>query len=172
MSETKKKKELLPEKASAKKAEEQAVSEDEASKEAIGEKTLPDGEASEKEGVSELEEALEEAIDYAALAISDLAEIKALCREFASVERLTDLPFAHRFAELRDLGLSVKEALAAAMPERAYESGKSHLRSAVPRPSFSPEESLSHEEMRAAKDLFYGMSEKDINALYRRVKKS
>ena len=58
------------------------------------------------------------------------------------------------------------------MPERAYESGKSHLRSAVPRPSFSPEESLSHEEMRAAKDLFYGMSEKDINALYRRVKKS
>ncbi len=111
-----------------------------------------------------------EAIDYAALAISDLAEIKTLCKEFASVERLSELPFAHRFAELRDLGLSVREALAAAMPLKEAASGKAHLRSAVPRPSYTPEDSLSHEDMRAAKELFYGLSEKEINALYRRVK--
>lgn len=166
MSETKKKKELPEVKA----AEEQDLEKEAAAEEPAAKEPLPE----EEEGAeaSALEEAIEEAIDYAALAISDLAEIKALCREFASAEKLTDLPFAHRFAELRDLGLSVKEALAAAMPERVYESGKAHLRSAVPRPTHSPEGSLSHEEMRAAKDLFYGMSEKDINALYRRVKKS
>ena len=111
-----------------------------------------------------------EEVDYAALAASDLAEIKRLSRDFAEVEHLSELPFARRFAELRDLGLSVKEALAAVTPLREGVSGKSHLRSAVPRPSYIPEDSLSHEEMRKAKDLFYGLSEKEINALYRRVK--
>ncbi len=138
------------------------------------EETLTEEEEQVPEGaeVSPEEEGAEneETVDYAALAVSDLAEIKALCREFAGVERLAELPFAHRFAELRELGLSVSEALAAAMPQRSYESGKGHLRSAVPRPSYTPEDSLSHEEMRAAKDLFYGLSEKEINALYRRVK--
>lgn len=172
MSETKKKKQELPvNKATVKTAEEETPEKETPAAE-VPEAEAPIEKEGEGEGASALEEALEEAIDYAALAISDLAEIKALCHEFASAEKLGDLPFAHRFAELRDLGLSVKEALAAAMPERVYESGKSHLRSAVPRPSYVPEESLSHEEMRAAKDLFYGMSEKEINALYRRVKKS
>ncbi len=138
------------------------------------EQTLPESEEEQAfpdaEPVPEEPTENEESVDYAALAISDLAEIKALCREFAAVEKLAELPFAHRFAELRDLGLSVGEALAASMPQRHYESGKGHLRSAVPRPTYTPEDSLSHEEMRAAKDLFYGLSEKEINALYRRVK--
>jgi hypothetical protein len=112
------------------------------------------------------------AIDYAALAVSDLQRIKELCRDFEAIESLKELPFARRFAELRDLGLSVDEALFAVMPRRREEeSGKSHLRSAVPRPAYTPADSLSHEEMRAAKDLFYGLSEKEINALYRRVKR-
>ena len=110
-----------------------------------------------------------EDVDYAALAVSDLAEIKSLCREFAAVEQLSDLPFARRFAELRDLGLSVKEALGASLPLRESGGGKAHLKSAVPRPAYLPENSLSHEDMRKAKELFYGLSEKEINALYRRV---
>ncbi len=132
-----------------------------------GEEVLPEEEALQE---AQEEEAGGVGIDYAVLAAADLAEIKTLCREFASVERLGDLPFAHRFAELRDLGLSVSEALAASMPLKKTENGKSHLRSAVPRPSYTPEDSLSHEDMRAAKELFYGLSEKEINALYRRVK--
>jgi hypothetical protein len=107
--------------------------------------------------------------DYAALAESDLKEIKALCHDFDELTHLCELPFARRFAELRDLGLSVREALAAAAPRFEERSTKAHLRTAVPRGTFSPEGSLSHEEMRAAKDLFHGLSEKEINALYRRV---
>lgn len=142
------------------------------------EKDEKDGEAVENEvlppkeiPLPEEETPPEQAVDYAALAASDLKAIKTLCRDFEAVETLAELPFARRFAELRDLGLSVEEALAAAMPRRYEENGKAHLRSAVPRPSYIPSDSLSHEEMKAAKDLFYGLSEKEINALYRRVKR-
>lgn len=140
-------------------------------KEELLEEALPVEEeitAEENASFSAVEE-MTENVDYAALAVSDLAEIKSLCREFSDVERLSDLPFARRFAELRDLGLSVKEALGASLPLRERGGGKAHLKSAVPRPTYFPENSLSHEEMRKAKELFYGLSEKEINALYKRV---
>lgn len=115
------------------------------------------------------EEADEEPTDYAALAAEDLAEIKRLAPELNDAAHLWELPFAHRFAELRELGLSVREALYATMPHAPADGGKAHLRSAVPRTHAPCSDALSPSEMRAAKDLFYGLSEKEINALYRRV---
>ena len=109
------------------------------------------------------------AIDYAALAKEDLAAIKALCPDLNSAAHLGELPFAARFAELRDLGLSVREALGACLPDFAAKRSKNHLRTDVPRGNAPPEDSLSADAMRAAKELFYGLSEKEINALYRRV---
>ena len=108
-------------------------------------------------------------IDYEMLAASDLKEIQMLSPDFADVRHLSELPFARRFAELREMGLSVKEALFATLPSLPRQGGKSHLQSSVPRAKGRGEDSLSTEEMRAAKDLFYGLSEKEINALYRRV---
>ncbi len=122
------------------------------------------------DAAEETEETKSEApTDYAALAAQDLAEIKRLAPELNDAAHLWELPFAHRFAELRELGLSVREALYATMPHAPAEGGKAHLRSAVPRTHAPCSDALSPSEMRAAKDLFYGLSEKEINALYRRV---
>ena len=132
--------------------------------EAHGEQEDANGEA---EAVGEEEDNEK---DFAALAAADLAEIKSLLPDFANVRHLSELPFAHRFAELREMGLSVKEALYANLPSLPRGSGKSHLTSSVPRGRGIPSDTLSTEEMRAAKDLFYGLSEKEINSLYKRVR--
>lgn len=111
----------------------------------------------------------EEAIDYARLAAQDLAEIKRLDPAYAPASHLGELPFARRFAELRDLGLSVKEALAAAAPRFDTYDGRAHLRAVAPRGTRAPEGSLDRDRMKEAKMLFSGLSEAEINALYRRV---
>ena len=111
-----------------------------------------------------------DAPDFEAMAASDLSEIKKLVPELSDVDHLGKLPFAHRFAELRELGLSVKEALYATMPTYTRENGKSHLKGSVPRGKGALLDSLSVSEMREAKDLFYGLSEAEINSLYRRVR--
>lgn len=113
--------------------------------------------------------AAEEEVDYARLAMEDLAEIKRLDPSYAPASHLGELPFARRFAELRDLGLSVKEALAAASPRFDAPDGRAHLRAFAPRGARVPEGALDRDRMKEAKLLFAGLSESEINALYRRV---
>lgn len=108
-------------------------------------------------------------IDYAALAAEDLAQIKRLDPAYAPAAHLSELPFARRFAELRDLGLSVAEALAAAAPRFEGRDSRAHLRTLSPRGSHSTGGSLDRTQMKEAKLLFAGLSEAEINALYRRV---
>lgn len=117
--------------------------------------------------ITEEEEA--DTIDYAAQAEADLAEIKRLAPQYAPAAHLSELPFAHRFAELRDLGLSVSEALAAASPYPTPKDSRAHLRSMTPRGMGSTEASLDRAQMKEAKLLFSGLSEGEINALFRRV---
>lgn len=114
----------------------------------------------------------EPAVDYAQLAAEDLAEIKRLDPSYAPAAHLGDLPFARRFAELRDLGLSVKEALAAAAPRFERADTKGHLRAVAPRGARAPEGMLDRDGMREAKLLFGNLSDTEINALYRRVTQS
>lgn len=115
------------------------------------------------------EEPAEEEVDYAALAAEDLAQIKKLDPAYAPAAHLSELPFARRFAELRDLGLSVAEALAAASPRFEGRDSRAHLRALSPRGSRSTADSLDRAQMKEAKLLFSGLSEAQINALYRRV---
>ena len=103
------------------------------------------------------------------MAEEDLAEIKRLDPSYAPAAHLGELPFARRFAELRDLGLSVKEALAAASPRFQSYDGRAHLRAVAPRGARAPEGVLDRDRMKEAKLLFSGLSEGEINALYRRV---
>ncbi len=110
-----------------------------------------------------------EAPDYAALAAADLAEIKRLDPTFAPAAHLCELPFAARFAALRDLGLSVAEALSAVTPRFSPHDNRSHLRSAFPGGARETEGLLSREELKEAKSLFSDLSEKELHALYRRV---
>ncbi len=111
-----------------------------------------------------------EVIDYERLAAEDLAEIKRLDPTFAPAAHLSELPFARRYAQLRDMGLSVTEALAAAYPRFERADGRRHLRAIAPRGSRAPADTLSHDGMKEAKSLFVGLSESEINALYRRVR--
>lgn len=142
--------------------------------EAEAAQTLPPDEADLSASVSEdTEEAPTEQtpdIDYERLAAEDLAEIKRLDPTFAPAAHLSELPFARRYAELRDLGLSVTEALAAAYPRFERTDSRRHLRAIAPRGSRAPADTLSHESMKEAKNLFVGLSESEINALYRRVR--
>jgi hypothetical protein len=108
-------------------------------------------------------------VDYAALAAADLAEIKRLDPTYAPASHLSELPFARRFAALRDMGLSVVEALAAVTPRFSPYDTRSHLRPSAPGGARSPEGCLSTEEMKAAKVLFSDLSEKELQSLYRRV---
>ena len=108
-------------------------------------------------------------IDYGAMAAADLAEIKRLDPTFAPAAHLCELPFAARFAALRDLGLSVAEALSAVTPRFSPHDNRSHLRSAFPGGAREAEGLLSREELKEAKSLFSDLSEKELHALYRRV---
>lgn len=110
-----------------------------------------------------------EEVDYERLAAEDLAEIKRLDPAYAPASHLGELPFARRFAELRDLGLSVKEALAASAPRFDRYDDRAHLRAVTPRGTRAPEGTLDRDRMKEAKLLFSGLSESEINALYRRV---
>ncbi len=108
-------------------------------------------------------------VDLAALAAADLSEIKRLSPVYAEAESLCELPFAHRFAELRELGLSVREALAAAAPRLSPENGKAHLRPSVGVGRTRPAGTMSAEELAEARALFRDLDERAIHALYRKV---
>ena len=125
----------------------------------------------EEDGLKEAEVG-EESVDYEKLAAEDLAEIKRLDPSYAPAAHLGELPFARRFAELRDLGLSVKEALAAASPRFERGDGRNHLRAVAPRGARAAEGMLDRDSMKEAKLLFGNLSENEINALYRRVTRS
>ena len=88
------------------------------------------------------------------MAAADLAEIKRLDPTYAPASHLSELPFARRFAALRDLGLSVTEALAAVTPRFSPHDTRSHLRIASPGGAQGPTGLLSREELKAAKELF------------------
>lgn len=107
--------------------------------------------------------------DYEAMAAEDLAAIKRLDPAYAPAAHLGELPFAHRFAELRDLGLSVEEALAAAVPRFARSDNRAHLRAVSARAAKAPTGTMSREQLKEARMLFSGLSDQEINALHRRV---
>ena len=109
-----------------------------------------------------------EASEVKALESTEEEEREALSRLFPE---LKNSALSQRYRELRALGLTPEEAYLATRPrprERA-DSGKAHLRTTAPRRTVSRATSMSHAEMRAASELFPGMSGRDILSLYKRV---
>lgn len=96
-------------------------------------------------------------------------------RRFSSPE---EMPVYERYAALRSMGLSVKEAYAAANCENmrygasGLEGTKSHLRSNVPKGASSGKVSMSRSELAQWRDLFPGKSDREIADLYRRAMKA
>ena len=118
-----------------------------------------------KEAPEETEE-----IDYAALAAEDLATLKAQFPALKSLSSLAALTDPVRYAELRELGLSPKEAyLASGGTTRVTSDNRSHLFSAVPRTSAAVAESISASEMAEVRRLFSDLSDAQIYKLHKKV---
>ncbi len=87
--------------------------------------------------------------------------------------KLVSLPNALRYGRLRDLGLSPEEALLASHPDFFLRKNTGSERPSPPTP-FSRRRSdgrseLSYETRRMARDLFPGLDERELEALYRRT---
>ena len=106
--------------------------------------------------------------DYARLAAEDLEAIRREFREARELTSLTDLDDPVRFAELRELGLTPREAyLATRKPKKP--DNRSHLSGAAPRSAGSVGSGMTQNELLRARELFSGMSDREIQSLYKRV---
>ena len=112
------------------------------------------------------------------MASEDLAEIKRLFPSLSSLSHVRELDRAERFGEMREAGFSVEEALMATNYERIFEAiisksnrqnGKSHLAGTVPDSAQRSSTSMTTDQMKAARELFSGLSEREIHSLYKRA---
>ncbi len=110
--------------------------------------------------------------DYGARAAQDLSEIRQVFPELRHLKSLTELSSLARYAELREAGLSAVEAAAATQYERLRrprEDTRAHLSSSVPRHTSPAGSRISIGELSAARDLFPSLSDREIEALYKRA---
>ena len=109
--------------------------------------------------------------DYGEVIEQDLAELRESfpeCR--ARLTGISELKDPMRFAALRDLGLSAKEAfLATGGVKRGYDN-RAHLTSSVPAYAKAAQE-MPRAEYEAARELFSDLTESEIRKLYRKVTK-
>ncbi len=112
----------------------------------------------------------------ATIALNDLHEIHTLFPESAQISHICELKDAGRYAALRELGLSVKEAYLATngytetRAHRPSYDNRSHIISAVPRQTANSDIGMSRSELEEAKQIFGNLTEKEIRNLYRRAK--
>lgn len=110
--------------------------------------------------------------DYEAMAAEDLSEIRKAFPELRQLKSLTELHSLTRYAELREAGLSAVEAAAATQYERLRrprEDTRAHLSSSVPRHTSPTGGRISMGELSAARELFPSLSDREIEALYKRA---
>ena len=120
---------------------------------------------------------------FEAKAAADLKELHAAYPETKQYSHIKDLPADVRgkFGKFRDMGLSAKEAYAAANPDgarqavadsvkkQAQHDSKAHLKSSVPKPSKSDGVAMSKAELRELKELFPNLSTAEITKLYKQT---
>lgn len=110
---------------------------------------------------------------------SDFAEIQREFPETRGMKSLREIENLAKFGRFRDLGLSPKEAYAAANPDSVRKSvaaatkqqslneTKAHLKSAVPAGSKDDGIAISKKELKEWRDLFPNLSDKEISKLYK-----
>lgn len=111
--------------------------------------------------------------------LSDFAEIQREFPETRGLKSLREIENLAKFGRFRDLGLSPKEAYAAANPDSVRKSvaaatkqqslneTKAHLKSAVPAGSKDDGIAISQRELAEWRDLFPDLSDKEIRQLYK-----
>ncbi len=112
-----------------------------------------------------------DATDYDKIIKDDLIAIREQFPEAAGLTSITELDNPLRYAALRDMGLSPKEAyLATQRRTDAYDNRK-HLRGSVPTSAGAARDAMSQAELSAARDLFSGLSDRELQRLYKKVTK-
>ena len=111
----------------------------------------------------------DDAPDYDELIRRDLEALRGEFRELAQLRDITELNNPMRYAALRDLGLSPAEAYMATRKRAPKKDNRSHLVSAVARAAASPIGGMSRRELEEARNLFSGLSDSEIQGLYKRV---
>lgn len=113
---------------------------------------------------------------------ADLAEVQAAYPDAKAYASVKDFPNFKEFGRLRDLGLSPKQAyiashpdavrqnVAAATRQQSLNDTKKHLKSAVSKSSRDNTITMTKRELAECRDLFPGMSDKEIMKLYRDTK--
>lgn len=109
--------------------------------------------------------------DYAELERADISELKRDFPELSSLGRIIDLANPLRYAQLRDLGLSPREAYLASSGMSRRASGKRHLTGAVPGGAKVADSAMSPSELKGARELFGNLTDEELQRLYRRVTK-
>ena len=107
-------------------------------------------------------------VDYAALIVEDVKELKREFYELSGLSDITELENPLRYAELRDLGLSPREAYLAT--RKRHSDNRSHLRS-IHNVKSTHQNTMSDSEMAHARELFGDISDAEIRKLYKRVTK-
>lgn len=113
---------------------------------------------------------------------ADLAEVQAAYPDAKAYASVMDFPNFKEFGRLRDLGLSPKQAyiashpdavrqnVAAATRQQSLNDTKKHLKPAVSKASRDNTITMTKKELAECRDLFPGMSDKEIMKLYRDTK--
>lgn len=107
--------------------------------------------------------------DYAKIIAEDLATLKAQFPELHGIEAITQLNNPLRYAALRDLGLTAEEAYLATA-KRVARDTRAHLKSAHGK-SAGRSTGMSYSELAAARELFPGKNDAELERLYKRVSK-
>lgn len=108
--------------------------------------------------------------DYEAIIASDVSELSSEFPELKGLKDITELNNPLRYAALRDLGLSPREAYLATAKRPAQDT-RAHLRSAHGRSAVTSVGMMSQEELSAARDLFPSLSDSQLQKLYKKVTK-
>lgn len=109
-------------------------------------------------------------VDYEALIASDLEKLRAEFPELRGISDITDLNNPLRYAALRDLGLTPEEAYMATAKRRVSDT-RSHLRTAHGKGAVTSVGMMSQHELATARELFPGMSDSELQRLYKKVTK-
>lgn len=130
-------------------------------------------EATELDGISESAtveqspEKPEARINYDEIAKEDLVALREEFGELASLSSITELNNPLRYAALRDLGLSPREAYLATAERTHRRDNRSHLYG-TPRRALGGS-MMPEADMAAAREIFGDLSDTEIRKLYKKV---
>lgn len=108
--------------------------------------------------------------DYEAIISNDISELSSEFPELRNLKDITELHNPLRYAALRDLGLTAREAYLATA-KRNTQDTRAHLSCAHGRSAAASVGMMTQQELSAARELFPGLNDSQLQKLYKKVTK-